>query len=171
MQFAELIEQRRSIRGFTAQPVEQWKLDKILEAMNEAPSGGNCQAYEVYVVRRADQRAALAAAAHGQDFLKVSPVVLVFCAHPALSEVRYGERGARLYAIQDATIACTYAMLAIVDLGLATVWVGAFEDDEVWKVIGSPEGLRPVAMLPVGYAAMEPGPKSRRPLSSLVHEL
>lgn len=170
MEFYELIQQRRSIRGFTAQPVEPWKLQKILEAVNEAPSAGNRQAYEVFVVRRPEDRAALAVAAHGQDFMKVSPVVLVFCAHPALSEEHYGERGARLYALQDATIACTYAMLAIVDLGLSTVWVGAFEDDEVWKAIGAPEGLRPVAMLPVGYAAMEPRPKSRRELSGLVHE-
>jgi len=171
MEFQELIRWRRSIRGFSAAPVEPWKLQKILEAVNEAPSAGNCQAYEVFVVRRPEDRAALAAAAHDQDFMKVSPVVLVFCTHPGLSEVRYGERGARLYALQDATIACTYAMLAIVDLGLATVWVGAFEDEEVWKAIGSPEGLHPVAMLPVGYAAMEPRPKSRRELSGLVHEL
>jgi nitroreductase len=171
MEFAELIQQRRSIRGFTAQPVEQWKLDKILESVNEAPSAGNRQAYEVYVVRRAEDRAALAAAAHDQDFMKVSPVVLVFCAHAELSSTRYGERGATLYALQDATIACTYAMLALVDLGLSTVWVGAFEDDAVWRAIGAPEGLRPVAMLPVGYAAMEPRPKSRRELSGLVHEL
>lgn len=116
-------------------------------------------------------RAALAAAAWGQDFLKAAPVVLVFCTHPALCEWRYRERGARLYSLQDATIACTYAMLAVVDLGLASVWVGAFQDDAVWKVIGSPAGRKPVAMLPVGYAAEAPQPASRRSLKELAHEV
>jgi len=63
MEFQELIQQRRSIRGFTSQPVEEGKLQKILEAVNEAPSAGNRQAYEVYVVRKPGDRAALAAAA------------------------------------------------------------------------------------------------------------
>ncbi len=171
MEFTELIQKRRSIRGFTPDAVEPAQLQKILEAMNEAPSAGNRQAYEVFVVRRPEDRAALAAAAHDQDFMKVSPVVLVFCTHAELSGSRYGERGAQLYALQDATIACAYAMLAIVDQGLSTVWVGAFEDDAVWRAIGSPEGLHPVAMLPIGTGAMEPRPKSRRELSGLVHEL
>ena len=171
MEFQELIRQRRSIRGFTSQPVEEGKLQKILEAVNEAPSAGNRQAYEVYVVRKPGDRAALAAAAWGQDFIKASPVVLVFCTHPALSEVRYRERGARLYSLQDATIACTYAMLALVDLGLASVWVGAFNDDAVWKAIGSPAGQQPVAMLPIGYASEGPQSKSRRDLTGLVHEV
>ena len=171
MEFQELIQQRRSIRGFKSQPVEEWKLQKILEAVNEAPSAGNRQAYEVYVVRKPADRAVLAAAALAQDFLKASPIVLVFCAHPALSEARYGDRGARLYSLQDATIACAYAMLALVDLGLSSVWVGAFDDDAVWRAIGSPEGQRPIGMLPVGYAGEGPQPKSRRELTGLVHEV
>jgi len=62
-------------------------------------------------------------------------------------------------------------MLALVDQGLASVWGGAFNDDAVWKAIGSPSGLRPVAMLPIGYQGEEPRPKTRRPLKDLIHEL
>lgn len=171
MEFQEVIRQRRSIRAFTAEPVEEWKLQKILEAVNAAPSAGALQAYEVYVVRKPGGRAALAAAARSQDFIKAAPVALVFCTHAALSEGRYRARGARLYSLQDATIACTFAMLALVDLGLASVWVGAFEDDAVWKVIGSPEGQTPVAILPIGYAGEKPRPTSRRELTGLVHEV
>jgi nitroreductase len=170
MQFTELIQLRRSIRGFSAEPVEPWKLQKILEAVNEAPSAGNRQAYEVFVVRRPEDRAALAVAPHGQDFLRVSPVVLVFCTHPRSPRPTM-ESAARACTRSRTLPSPAYAMLAIVDLGLSTVWVGAFEDDEVWRAIGSPEGLHPVAMLPVGYAAMDPRPKSRRELSGLIHEL
>jgi len=171
MEFQEVIRQRQSVRAFTTQPVEEWKPQKILETVNAAPSAGDLQAYEVYVVRKPRDRAALAAAAWGQDFIKAAPVVLVFCTHAALSESRYRERGAGLYSLQDTTIACTYAMLALVDLGLASVWVGAFRDDTVWKAIGSPEGQKPVAILPIGYAGEKPQRTSRRDLTGLVHEV
>jgi nitroreductase len=172
MDFFDLIQQRRSIRGFSSEPVEEEKLQRILQAVNDAPSAGNRQAFEVYVVRKPADRAALVAATRGQDFLGAAPVMLVFCTHAALSEARFGERGVRLYTMQDASIACTYAMLALVDLGLASVWVGAFDDDAVWKAIGAPPGLAPVAMLPVAYAAQGPNkPKRRRELTDLVHEL
>jgi len=171
MEFLELAKQRRSVRVFTRQPVEDEKLQQVLRAANLAPSAGNLQAYEIYVVRGREGRAALASAAYAQDFVRDAPVVLVFCTHPARSEPRYRERGRRLYSLQDATIACTFAMLAVADLGLATVWVGAFSDEAVWKAIGSPEGVQPVAMLPIGYAGEAPAPTSRRRLSSLAHEV
>jgi nitroreductase len=171
MEFFELVKQRRSVRVFARRVVEDDKLQQILRAANLAPSAGNLQAYEIYVVKEPEQRAALAAAAYAQDFLRDAPVVLVFCTHPARSEPRYRERGRQLYSLQDASIACTFAMLAVADLGLATVWVGAFSDEAVWKTIGSPEGVQPVAMLPIGYAGESPAPTSRRRLGSLVHEV
>jgi len=76
-----------------------------------------------------------------------------------------------LYALQDATIAATYAMLAAADLGLGSVWIGAFSDEGVWQAIGSPEGSNPVAILPIGYAAEEPPKTARRRLDGLVHRL
>jgi nitroreductase len=167
--FFEAVKQRHSIRSFTKQPVEEQKLQQILEAANAAPSAGNLQAYEIYVVRAGKSRAALAAAALGQDYVAAASAVLVFCAHPARSERKYRERGGRLYSVQDATIACTFAMLAATALGLATVWVGAFNDEAVWKAIGAPEGVAPAAMLPIGYAGEQPEPTSRRRLNSLVH--
>jgi nitroreductase len=98
-------------------------------------------------------------------------LVLVFAAHPARSESKYKDRGARLYSVQDATIACCFSMLAVTALGLATVWVGAFNDEAVRKVIGAPQGIVPVAMLPIGYTAEEPVVTSRRSLDDLVHEV
>jgi nitroreductase len=62
-------------------------------------------------------------------------------------------------------------MLAIEALGLATVWVGAFREEAVWKAIGSPEGVSPVAMLPIGYAGEQPEPTFRRSVEKLVHRL
>ncbi len=171
MEFFDALKARHSVRAYADTPVEAEKLVQILDMVNLAPSAGNLQAFEVYIVTRADQRSELVAAASGQDFLKQAPVVLVFCAHAARSEKKYGKRGIELYCLQDATIACTYAMLAATALGLSTVWVGAFNESEVGCIIDAPQAHRPVAMLPIGYAAEEPRIRGRRSLSDLVHRV
>ncbi|HVN78145.1 MAG TPA: nitroreductase family protein [Terriglobia bacterium] len=169
MNFFDLISFRHSVRAFKKDPVESEKLHKILEASNSAPSAGNLQAYEVYLVTDPFHKSALARAALEQEFIATAPLVLIFCQHAARSSRRYKERGEFLYSLQDATIACTFAMLAVTDLGLGTVWVGAFNDQEISQVLQLPEGLRPVAMLPIGYPAESPGLTTRRGLTDLVH--
>jgi nitroreductase len=171
MDVFETIKVRRSVRSFAARPVEENLLQSIIEAAMLAPSAGNCQAYELYVARQWSHRRALARAAWGQDFLTSAPTALVFCAHPARSAKRYGDRGASLYALQDATIACAFAMLAAAALGLATVWVGAFDPEAVRRAVRAPESLLPVAVLPVGYPAESPEPTTRRPFADIVHEV
>jgi nitroreductase len=171
MELMQIAEQRRSIRAFADRSLEEEKLQRILEIVSLAPSAGNLQAYEVYIVTDRRQKLALAKASLGQAFVAEAPVVLVFCAHPERSAGRYGERGRRLYSLQDATIACTYAMLAVTDLGLATVWVGAFGDDAVSRAIDLPSDEQPVALLPIGYGAEQPAAAPRRSLSDLIHRL
>lgn len=171
MDFFELICSRVSIRAYIEKPVEAEKLDQILRAANLAPSAGNLQAYEIYLVSKPAHRADLARAAFDQEFIAQAPLALVFCAHPDLSEWRYGERGAQLYCLQDAAIACTFAMLAATDLGLGSVWVGAFDELSVCRVIGAPRILRPVAILSVGYQAESPDRKKRRKLEEMVYRI
>ncbi len=171
MDFFETVKERHSIRAYKAQAVETEKLQQIFQAINRAPSAGNLQAYEVYQIDDADRKSALASAAYDQEFLTQAPLVLVFCAHAARSEVRYAERGTDLYCVQDATIACTFAMLAATALELSTVWVGAFDEDAVREIIGAPQAHRPVAMLPVGYPAAGPRNRPRRSLDELIHRV
>jgi nitroreductase len=169
MDFFEVIDQRCSMRSFSSQPVEDEKLQKILETINRAPSAGNRQAYEVYLVTDAERRAALSQAAWKQAFVAEAPVVLVFCTHPALNAERYSDRGKNLYSPQDAAIACTFAMLAATALGLASVWVGAYVDEEVTRIMRLPEGQTPVAILPIGYPTRKPRKTSRRALEDIIH--
>ena len=170
MDFFKIVEERHSMRKYAEAPVEEAKLQKILETANKAPSAGNLQGYEVYVVRKLDRRQALVTAAWDQGFLAEAPVVLIFCANPSRSEVKYGDRGATLYSIQDATIACAYSQLAAKALGLDTVWVGAFDEAEVIEIAHLPPDLRPIIMLPIGYAGRIPSVRPRRELRDLVHE-
>lgn len=169
MEFTEVIKNRHSIRTFTDQPVEAEKLEQILETANLAPSAGNLQAYEIYVVTDAKKRDGLSCAALAQEYIAVAPVALVFCTHPELTEGRYTERGTRLYTVQDATIACSFAMLAATDLGLGSVWVGTFDEKVVRMIIGAPERQVPVVILAIGYAGEFPEQHPRRPLDELAH--
>jgi len=170
MDFFKIVEDRRSMRKYAEIPVEEEKLQLILETANKAPSAGNLQGYEIYVVRKLEQRQALVIAAWDQKFLAEAPVVLIFCANPSRSAVKYGERGATLYSIQDATIACTYSQLAAKAKGLDTVWVGAFDEAAVSEIVYLPPDLRPIIMLPIGYAGRAPVVRPRRELRDLVHE-
>lgn len=171
MDFWQVLGKRHSIRAFLQKIVEEEKLKKILEVTNSAPSAGNLQAYEIYLIKDKKIKDQLAQASCGQDFISQAPVVLVFFANPARSGIKYGPRGENLYCLQDATIAATFAWLAAVDQGLATVWVGAFEDSQVKRICGADFSWQPVAILPIGYPAETPTKKSRRQLSDLVHKI
>jgi len=170
MDLFETIKLRQSVRAYQAQEIDPDKLQAILEAANQAPSAGDLQAYEIHLVRDAKTKVALAKAALGQDFIAQAPVALVFAANLARATTRYGERGEQLYCVQDATVAVAYAQLAATALGLATCWVGAFEEDAVARIMNLPPHQRPVAILPVGYAAETPRRTPRRPLADIVHE-
>jgi len=177
MDFFQTIEARQSIRAFTSAPVEPEKLQAILDAaVNQSPSAGNLQAYQVYVLTNAVDRQALSGVAIGrrgtpQTFVAEAPVVLVFCADPERSAQQYGQRGRELYAIQDATIACTYASLAAAALGLGSCFVGSFDPEGVRRVIGAREGITPITILPIGYPASRPPRRQRRPMGELIHEV
>ncbi len=169
MEFNQVILRRHSIRAFNSQPVETEKLQNILETANLAPSAGNLHAYEIYVVTDAKKRDGLSCAALAQEYIAAAPVALVFCTHPERTEGRYTERGTRLYTVQDATIACTFAMLAATNLGLGTVWVGTFDEKVVRMIISAPESQVPVVILAIGYPAEFPEQHPRRRLEELAH--
>jgi len=52
---------------------------------------------------------------------------------------------------------------------LGTCWVGAFRENEAKKILDIPDGVRPVAIIPVGFPAESPQPRSRRPLKQIIH--
>jgi len=170
MNFFELIKSRRSVRVFKKQKMEKEKLIKILEAANSAPSAGDLQSYEIYLIKSQEMKEQLSKAALGQSQIANAAAVLVFCASSKRALSKYGGRGTELYSIQDATIACAYAQLAVTELGLSSVWVGAFYEKEVANIIKSGPQERPVALLPIGYPAKKPNATPRRQLKELVHE-
>ena len=80
----------------------------------------------------------------------------------------YGDREVNLYAIQDVSASVMSMMLSAVNLGLGTVWVGAFNEFEVFDLLDLSYNLRPVAIVPVGYPADVPQPLPRKPQEDVV---
>ena len=165
----EAIRQRQSIRTFQGREIEPEKLQMLLAAIDQAPSAGNLQAYQVWLVRDHTVKQLLVRAALEQEFIAQAPMVLVFSTAPARA-AKYGARGETLYTLQDATVGAAYAQLAATALGLGSCWVGAFNEEMVSKVLHLPPDQKPVAMLPVGYPAENTRRTSRRPLEELVQE-
>mgnify|MGYP005852760333 CR=1 FL=1 len=167
-QVLETIRQRRSVRHFRPDPPPAETIRLLLEAATWAPSAGNLQPWEFWLVSDQALRQKLAAAA-SQRFLGEAPLVIVVCARPGRSAAHYRERGENLYCLQDTAAAIQNLMLAAASLGLATCWVGAFQEKQVLEVLKLPHGRRPVALIPVGYPSILPKAPPRRPLEEVAH--
>lgn len=169
--FFETVRHRHSIRRYQTSAIEEEKLHAILEMACAAPSAGDLQSYQIIVVSNPETRAALRQAADDQSFISEAPICLAFCADTERSATRFGERGRDLYALQDATIAATFAQLATVAAGLASTWVGYFDEQRISECLRLDEGLRPIALLSIGYPAELPEPSSRRRMNDVVRTI
>jgi nitroreductase len=169
MELSEVIKGRRSIRDFKKQDVPEETVKKLIDAASWAPSAGNIQPWEFVIVRKPAVKKKLAHAALNQTFVGEAPVVIVVCADEARSSMGYGFRGRALYCIQDTAAATQNILLTAHSLGLGACWIGSFNEDEAKKAVNAPEGIRPVVIIPVGYANEVPPPRDRRSLSRIMH--
>jgi nitroreductase len=164
----EAIKSRRSVRAFSEERVSDEDLWKLLDAARMAPSAGNIQPWSFVVVRTSQIKGRLAEAALNQHFIEEAPVVVVACADEERSKQSYGSRGEQLYCIQDTAAAVQNILLAAVALGLGACWVGAFHENEVRDALNIPAGLRPVAIIPVGWPNEQPQHRFNRSLEDII---
>ncbi len=163
------IKERRSIRRFEKREIPDDAVGRLIEALLWAPSAGNLQSRKFYFVKDAALKRRLASEALGQRFMEDAPIVMVACADEKSAAKRYGQRGAGLYCVQDASISVMCLMLAARELGIGSVWVGAFNEEGVSRVLGLPAGLRPVAIVPMGFPAESPkAPKRVSPEEAVI---
>jgi len=169
MDVLEAIKGRRSIRAFKNQGVPAEIVEELIDAARWAPSAGNIQPWEFIIVRKPRIKRRLVETALGQMFIEEAPVVIVVCADEERSSQGYGVRGKTLYCIQDTAAAMQNIHLTAYSLGLGTCWVGAFREEETRKILKIPRGMRPVAIIPVGYPAEAPTARMRKSTSQIVH--
>ncbi|RPI44196.1 MAG: SagB/ThcOx family dehydrogenase [Betaproteobacteria bacterium] len=155
-----------------------WAAQGVTDAsgLRTAPSAGALYPLEVYVVlgqtrelaagiyryeprphrleRRGaeDRRAALARAAHGQDWIAAAGVILAITAIPARTTRKYGERGVR-YVHMEAGHAAQNTLLQAMALGLGGTVVGAFDDAAVGAILGVARGEEPLYLVVLGRPA------------------
>jgi nitroreductase len=151
----DIIKERRSIRKFQRKEIPEKIIDKLITALIWAPSAGNLQSRKFYFVFNQEIKEKLVKAAFGQDFIGRAPLVIVGCSDDKISW-RYGERGKNLYSICDVAASIQNMMLLAHSENLGSVWVGAFEEKEVAKILNLPDNLRPIVIVPVGYPAEKP---------------
>jgi nitroreductase len=164
MEFRELIQRRYSVRAYKTIPVEEEKLQQVLEAARLAPTAANRQAFRLIVIRT-EGRAAELKRIYPPEWFSAAPIVIAAVGIPKENWVR---RDARNYVDVDVAIVLDHLILAAADLGLGTCWIGAFDPKAACEVLQLPEGVEPIAFTPIGYPADEPRPKLRKPLSELV---
>ena len=169
MELEEAIKERRSIRAFKPQDVPEETVEKLVDAARHAPSAGNTQPWAFVIARKPETKKKLAKAAYNQTFVEEAPVVIVVCADEKRSSTHYGRRGKTLYCIQDTAAATQNILLTAYSIGLGTCWVGAFDEKEAKKALKTPNGIRPVAMIPIGYPNKAPSLRVRRPVNQIIH--
>lgn len=167
MDFMKVLESRYSVRKFDAKMVEDDKIRHILEAARLAPTAVNKQPERLLVLRTEDEMRKLAECT---KYTFGAPAAIIVAVDEEKAWVRRfdGENSGLI----DGSIAGTYIMLTICALGLGTCWVGHFDPDALRKNFDMSSGLRPVAIFPFGYPAVDSAPSAqhekRLQLSELV---
>jgi len=164
MDFYDVIRQRRSVRAYRNDPIDEEKLARVLEAARLAPSAANRQPWRLLVIRHAGLRAKLLEA-YSQQWFADAPVIVCACARP---DEAWQRSDGKNYGDVDVTIAMDHLILAAAAEGLGTCWIGAFKPDRLREVLALPEGLEPVALTPLGYPAESPEARPRKPLEETV---
>lgn len=158
MDIFEAMEKRHSVRSFDAsRDVAPELVEELLRCACMAPTAGNVQPWRFYVVRDPGVKEELARAALGQSYVSMAPLDIVVCADLEAHAASYGKRGVELYSIQDTAAAVENILLTATSLGLGACWVGAFREEEAARALDLPKGIRPLAIIPVGYPARSGG--------------
>jgi nitroreductase len=161
----EAVRARRSIRRYQDRPVEPALVEQLQEAMLRAPSSRNLKPWRFVFVT---DGALLQALAHAKtsfgEFVGDAPLAVAVCADASVSDCW----------IEDCSIAALTLQLAAVDLGLGSCWVqirarqntdGSPAETHVRSILGLPDELSVLCLIPVGYPAEDKAPRERASLS------
>jgi nitroreductase len=164
MDVMNAIKQRESVRSYKSTPVEDKKLQLLLEAARLAPSASNRQEWRFIVVKDKETRQKLEVAAANQGFVAEAPVVIAACAQTDNHVMMCGQP---CYPI-DVAIAIDHITLKAVEEDLGTCWIGAFDEKAVKAILRIPPEIRVVSLLTVGYPKTLHSKKTRKQLDEIV---
>ncbi len=164
MEFYDVIRSRYSVRSYKSDPVEEEKLQRILEAARLAPTAANRQSFQLIVVHTQGKEEELKKIYSKSWFIQ-APLAIFACGLPKDNWVR---RDGKNYNDVDVAIVMDHLILAAANEGLGTCWIGAFNPDETRKLLKLSDAIEPIAITPLGYPNDSPRKKRRKNLSELV---
>ncbi len=195
MELKQVIETRRSARKFQDKPVPKEVLAEMLEAARLSPSGGNSQSYWFGVIQDPETKVKLAQAAGEQTWIGTAPLVFACCADLSwdlaeqpeddfawqVNQLRfnqdflkylctYPDRKARTTLFQNATplIPAEHIFLTAVANGLSACFIGYLDVEAANRILGLPDTISCLFLLPVGYADEPPKAKQTKALEEIV---
>ncbi len=155
MNFSELIKDRYSVRKYKEEAIPADILERIIEAGMYAPTACNNQPQKIYVAK---SKEAIDKLKECTPFTFDAPVVMVIGYDKTRSWQNKRMPGYES-GETDAAIVTTHMMLSAWEEGIGSCWVGVFNADDVSASLGLPENIRVTALMPMGYADAEPGPR------------
>ncbi len=171
MNTLELIRKRCSIRKYLSVPVEQDKMDYILEAARMAPSAVNYQPWYFLVITEKEGKDKLIEC-YPREWIKSAPAFIVVCGDHSQSWKRSSDNKDHLDI--DSGIAITHICLAATEKELGTCIVCHFDTTLLHSHFNLPETVEPIAVIPIGYPAepdlFEKTPKKRKSLEEIVRK-
>jgi len=165
MNVLEAIKTRRSIRKYKLSEIPVEDLKEILKAAQLAPSAGNKQPWRFVVVSDAETKRRLAEVARNQMWIADAGVVVVALAMDKNDPEVYAK-----WAEKDVMTAVEHMVLSAWSLGYGSCWIGAFKEEDVKEVLGIPENMTVVNLLPIGVPDQKPDARTRKPLNELFHD-
>ena len=149
MDVFEAIQTRRSVRSYSSRPIPVELMRRMRQALCLAPSARNLQPWHFIFVTEPGLRKQLAEAAHKQHWMGDAPTIVVACGFADQAYTKMGGSGNSVEI--DVTIAMDHLTLAAVADGLATCWIGSFNESQVAQLLNVPSNAKVVAMTPLGY--------------------
>ncbi len=172
----EIIKGRRSIRKYEDKDVPTELLNKVLEAVQWAPSWANTQVWDVVVVKDRSLKEKLQETIVPKNpatkAIVDAPVVLALCGKLGASGYYYGQVTTKHgdWFMFDLGLATQNLCLTAHDLGLGTVIVGLFDHDKAAEALKIPEGFELAALIPLGYPAKVGQAPKRKDVTEFTHD-
>lgn len=148
MTFAELAQRRLSVRDYLTQPIEEQKIERILDAARLAPSANNFQPWRFVVVTSEKGREAIIKS-YPRDWIKPVPLFLLVCGNRNESWKRKSDNKDHLDI--DLGIVIEHICLAATEEELGSCIVCNFDTALCRAFFNLPEAIEPAAIIPIGY--------------------
>ncbi len=179
-EFSDILMDRRTIRKYTSEPIDDKLLNELLNMGCRASTTGNMQVYSIIITRDEQKKLDLAPLHFNQKMITEAPVVLTFCADfnrfkkwciQRRAEPGYDNFLSFITAAIDALLVAQTVCIAAESKGLGICYLGTttYNAHKIIDVLKLPSGVVPVTTVTLGWPAEKPEQVERLPLEAIIH--